>query len=132
MLEVGGLSESRALPPSWVRLELEELEETHSAYPALVQEIKAGWINFYGKLPGGEQTQQSSLSSVIKELVETKTETEEVGRGALPGWDLFQRDVSAETGDGAECPGERFLHVRHDCIALKLQIRLVEDLSRQS
>ena len=35
MLEVGGLSESRALPPSWVRLELEELEETHSAYPAL-------------------------------------------------------------------------------------------------
>ena len=78
MLEVAGLADPRPLPASWVRLELDDYE-THSSYPAIVQEIKAGWINFYGKLPG-EETQQQSQCSIIKELVETKSETEEVFR----------------------------------------------------
>ena len=78
MLEVAGLAETRPVPSSWARLELEDLS-SHSSYPAIVQEIKAGWINFYGKLPS-QETRQSSLSSIIKELVEIKSETEEVFR----------------------------------------------------
>ena len=83
MLEVAGLAEPRPLPASWVRLELDDYS-SHSSYPAIVQEIKAGWINFYGKLPGEEeeeeQSQQRSLSSIIRQLVQTREETEKVGR----------------------------------------------------
>ena len=80
MLEVAGLAEARPLPASWARLELDDLS-SHSSYPAIVQEIKAGWINFYGKLPGEEEEiQQRSLSSIVRELVETRGETEKVGR----------------------------------------------------
>ena len=78
MLEVAGLADPRPVPASWVRLELEDFS-SHSSYPAIVQEIKAGWINFYGKLPS-QETRQSSLSSIIRELVEIKSETEEVFR----------------------------------------------------
>ena len=77
MLEVAGLAEPRPLPASWVRLELDDYS-SHSSYPAIVQEIKAGWINFYGKLPG-EETQGRSLSSIVRDLVETR-EDEKVGR----------------------------------------------------
>ena len=76
MLEVSSLPEARPLPPSWVRLELDDFS-SHASYPAIVQEIKAGWINFYGKLPG-EETEQRSLSSIVRELVETKAESEKV------------------------------------------------------
>ena len=78
MLEVTCLADHRPVPASWVRLELEDFS-SHSSYPAIVQEIKAGWINFYGRLPG-QGTQHSSLSSIIRELVEIKSETEEVFR----------------------------------------------------
>ena len=79
MLEVAGLSEPRPLPASWVRLELDDYS-SHSSYPAIVQEIKAGWINFYGKLPGveEEESQQRSLSSIIRQLVQTREDTEKV------------------------------------------------------
>ena len=80
MLEVAGLAEPRPLPASWVRLELDDYS-SHSSYPAIVQEIKAGWINFYGKLPG-EETQGRSLSSIVRDLVETR-EDEKVGRAGL-------------------------------------------------
>ena len=84
MLEVsGGLADLRPVPASWARLELEDYISSHSSYPAIVQEIKAGWINFYGKLPGEEeeeQSQQRSLSSIIRQLVQTREETEKVGR----------------------------------------------------
>ena len=81
MLEMAGLAEARPLPASWARLELDDFS-SHSSYPAIVQEIKAGWINFYGKLPGGkeEETQQRSLSGIVRELVEDREETEKVGR----------------------------------------------------
>ena len=82
MLEVaGGLVEQRPVPASWARLELEDYISSHSSYPAIVQEIKAGWINFYGKLPG-EETQGRSLSSIVRDLVETR-EDEKVGRAGL-------------------------------------------------
>ena len=79
MLEVsGGLADLRPVPASWARLELEDYISSHSSYPAIVQEIKAGWINFYGKLPG-EETQGRSRSSIGRDLVETR-EDEKVGR----------------------------------------------------
>ena len=91
MLEVGGLPEVRPVPASWVRLELDDYS-SHSSYPAIVQEIKAGWINFYGKLPGveeeeeEEESQQRSLSSIIRQLVQTREDREKVAPGQT---DLF-------------------------------------------
>ena len=54
-------AETLTIPPGWVRLELEDLSE-HKAYPALVQEIEAGYVGVYGKLP--ENTSPKSTSSV--------------------------------------------------------------------
>ena len=54
-------AETLTVPPGWVRLELEDLSE-HKAYPALVQEIEAGYVGVYGKLT--EYTAPQSTYSV--------------------------------------------------------------------
>ena len=54
-------AETLTIPTGWVRLDLEDLSE-HKTYPALVQEIEAGYVGVYGKLP--EYTQSSSVTSV--------------------------------------------------------------------
>ena len=62
-------------PDTWVRLELDDYE-THSAYPALVQEIREGWVTFYGKLPGDED--QGNPSHTFNQLIHAGNNGEEV------------------------------------------------------
>ena len=62
-------------PDTWVRLELDDYE-THSAYPALVQEIREGWVTFYGKLPGDEG--QGNPSHTFNQLIHAGNNGEEV------------------------------------------------------
>ena len=56
-------AETLTIPTGWVKLELEDLSE-HKAYSALVQEIEAGYVGVYGKLPESSSTLSSSMISV--------------------------------------------------------------------
>ena len=56
-------AESLTIPAGWVKLELEDLSE-HTTYPALVQEIEAGYVGVYGKLPESSSNLSSSITSV--------------------------------------------------------------------
>ena len=56
-------AESLTIPAGWVKLEMEDLSE-HTTYPALVQEIEAGYVGVYGKLPESSSTLSSSITSV--------------------------------------------------------------------
>ena len=60
-------AETLTIPNGWVRLELEDLSE-HKTYPALVQEIEAGYVGVYGKLP--EYTQSSSSVTPAEDLIQ--------------------------------------------------------------
>ena len=78
MLELSGGSQGWRLPSSWVRLQLDDYE-SHASYPALVQEMRAGWVNIYGKLPGDStDCQQGNLSTIINELIDSGNNNEEV------------------------------------------------------
>ena len=77
MLELSGGSQGWRLPSSWVRLQLDDYE-SHASYPALVQEMRAGWVNIYGKLPGDSTDCQGNLSSIINELIDSGNNNEEV------------------------------------------------------
>ena len=59
-------AESLTVPPGWVWLELEDLSE-HKAYPALVQEIEAGHVGVYGKLPESSSSYVTSAGDLISQ-----------------------------------------------------------------
>ena len=64
-------TEFLTIPTGWVKLELEDLSE-HKTYPALVQEIEAGYVGVYGKLPESSQLSPLSLSSMtyVRDLIQ--------------------------------------------------------------